>query len=71
MQNWKKDVRTWEDNYQDSMNTNIGYVNRAEHQTPYLIEGWTPNELDSQAASSGRPDEIDGTQILQMEDKTR
>ena len=63
MKNLKKDVRTWEDKYQDSMNTKIGYVNGAEHQAPYQMEGWTPDELDSQAASSGRPDEIDGTQI--------
>ena len=43
----------------------------AEYRAPCQLDGWTPNELGNQATSSGRPDEIDGTQVLQMEDKTR
>ena len=71
MQILTKDVRTWEGKYQDSMNTKTSKLNGTEYQSPHQLEGWTPNELDGQAASSGRPDEIDGRQVLQMEDKTR
>ena len=66
-----KDVQAWERRYQDSTNVTTRKLDGAEYQAPYQLDGWTPNELDSQATSSGRPDEIDGRPVLQMEDKTR
>ena len=71
MQKLTKDVRTWEGKYQDSMNTKTSNLNGTAYQSPHQLEGWIPNELDGQAASSGRPDEIDGRQVLQMEDRIR
>ena len=68
-----KDIRTWEGKYQDTINTKTGRWdgNGTEEQAPHQLEGWTPNELDGQTAASGRPDEIDGRQVLQMEDRVR
>ena len=71
MQNLTKDIRVWEGKYQDSINTKTIKLNGTEYQSPQQLEGWTPNELDGQTASSRRPNEIDGRQVLQMEDRTR
>ena len=71
MQNLRKDVRTWEGKYQDSMTIQTSKVDGTEYQSPHQLDGWIPNELDGQAASRGRPDEIDGRPVLQMEDGMR